>query len=1648
MSQNEPVATELVDVTQICTTFPTMLGIQIQRENIHNTLESILESEVELVSLEGQEGIGKTTILAQFARGHADRCISMFVSPSSRFVYDPSVQSSDLCNQMQWILRRQEIPTDAASDPSLYRQLVMELQRTARRSGKYIYFIVDGLEDLAKDSIDVRGLLELLPFGLQKFRFLFSGNAEQILKLAQRKLPFKGVTIPGFTLDESTRFFADVSTPSELTTEFFKACKGIPAHLAAMKRIIQSGVKPESLLEKPPESIRASFEIEWKAVQEENELQILSLALVSTERRKLSTKDIAGILDVEEFAVRASLCQLGFISLPADADTGVTFVSEAFRRFANARLQSYEDRVRSRVIDSLLRQPSSEDAMAYLPNYLEESGRLQELLKFLSPDYFAAMIGTSQSLAPVQIKAELGVKAALKLDRDEALLRFGLQEAVIAELDGCEISRSEVNARMALDDYDAALKLAQTAILKQDRLRLLVLIAKLQKEKGLTPEAELIEQIQKLYTEVEPTALGDNLLELASDLMYSLPDLGLQLLDRVPLSGRKGKSIDWALARISIDLSLRETNAGSFPGAAAEELRKKIKDPALRSFSSSIAFLMGDYSAADVLREIERLSSPADQLFLLQEWARNAPNPEDAGRVLEHGLLLSIRSTEYTPHATHLRKLATPLPHLRDDALRRSLIGKFDTLKATIEKLGPTEDYVRLQLKLTEAEAIHDPDAANTRLLELFYYLSGITDLETKTACIARVVAELDVFAETKSLADVKEVLQTAERDLNASVEKLLKSTANHDEVCKRAVQALAGHRADLAFNIIGRFNTQNRRDAGYSALFEEVLLQAPREIPYVLLGDKLDLFADTFQRDIALEDLLSKVWSFKNETIAEILPAVKPLISRISTIADLGLRYRANCSALSILAQGDPNECAAMAGRAANDLEETWQRMELGNGKIDAGFRISSTLASTRRALAIEYLNRADQLRRGSALDYNDQTSHKCIQLAIRAYAGLLPQKFNTQSDLDKLIAQIERILSDSARIALWTDLSLRCFQYDSVALGKQIVTERIKPGLETILKRSNEEWKTILVGCAPALYQSHKLSTLDLIARLEQNQRDDALGEIIYFIFRRIPPRDSYSNTSELSFPDLSYEDALDVCELLEGIDDDSEVYSIIRNLVDSITCKHRRKIFSTQQRADIAQKLAAICTRKFPNPRFIKHDGYKIVAGAQIAKLARTRPFPWGQLVAESRLLPNLADIGFVLTALAETCTDVDIQERAKLLREAKELADQIPSTIDRISRYEFIADVARDIDLVLCKQCIREALDSTKAVHRSRAKSTQRRLVDLAYGIDTALAGTLADSLDDDEARLEARDHLQLQEERKKIAEGVLDVAAEQLDAYRMSDNMWVLLGKLNANRVETLAVGRTRTFVEVASKMPLTHSFSTFSWVIENAVRRRAQAAEARTLMRGLFEASLVGCDLAHLLGGRAAGKLRDAIRFTPSRDDNRSFVIRSGDRENALAFLKDWIGQNVSKYLKICDPYFGPEDLEALQMVLASAPTVFVSVLTSKKHQDACPAGTTVEMYFQQYWRKISDQTPPRNDIWVIGTPSGDLPIHERWWLSYKNGLRMGTSYNSIGGKRESEISILSEAEAEVREAEVDEFISFKKREHNGQRLSISVFSI
>lgn len=111
--------------------FPDRPDAEVRRENLIATMDDIFKGDVQVLCVEGQRGIGKTTLLAQFARAHASRCVSTFLKPASRLAYSPESIRLTLGEQIGVLLRK-PIPSDELPDEGVFRSQLLML---SRRSG-------------------------------------------------------------------------------------------------------------------------------------------------------------------------------------------------------------------------------------------------------------------------------------------------------------------------------------------------------------------------------------------------------------------------------------------------------------------------------------------------------------------------------------------------------------------------------------------------------------------------------------------------------------------------------------------------------------------------------------------------------------------------------------------------------------------------------------------------------------------------------------------------------------------------------------------------------------------------------------------------------------------------------------------------------------------------------------------------------------------------------------------------------------------------------------------------------------------------------------------------------------------------------------------------------------------------------------------------------------------------------------------------------------------------------------------------------------------------------------------------------------------------------------------------------------------------
>jgi hypothetical protein len=272
---------------------------------------------------------------------------------------------------------------------------------------------------------------------------------------------------------------------------------------------------------------------------------------------------------------------------------------------------------------------------------------------------------------------------------------------------------------------------------------------------------------------------------------------------------------------------------------------------------------------------------------------------------------------------------------------------------------------------------------------------------------------------------------------------------------------------------------------------------------------------------------------------------------------------------------------------------------------------------------------------------------------------------------------------------------------------------------------------------------------------------------------------------------------------------------------------------------------------------------------------------------------------------------------------------------------------------------------------------------------------------------------------------------------------------MLWGSLNAGRIGNRPPEAMRDYLQAASSIPSSESYPIAAWTVANSISRFAHTDQAGRFLLPLFQSTVLASQIAARTANLSRRVLRRPVHSSWSEQGHgERVIIKAGQREEALRRVREWIEETAQEYLKICDPFFGPEDLEILQVILSVKPTLFVQILTSLKHHENLP--TPLDETYRNHWRtRLSDQDPPDTEIVIVGTKSKHvLPIHDRWWLTKGAGLRMGTSFHSLGVGRDSELSSLTSEDTLAFEREVDRYLTRSQRDHQGERMLYSAFTL
>lgn len=1626
---------------------PPHLSPEISRDAILNLMAEFFTSGITLVSLEGRADVGKTQLLKQFCRTRAGNSVSLFLQPQSWFLNDPGLFYAEVANQMCACLGVEPPQTTEELGEAAVRRLLLDIHRKYQKRKEPFFFVIDGLEDVIDHAAPlVSALIGILPLEFSTFRFLFSGDLRWLPSQFLASARHKSYPVPGFSLEETTRYFDGLSLSKQDIDELYRSLgNGTPGYLASARRLLENGMSTENLISQLHSVLPSPFQVEWSTVRNLAEKHIDALAIVAFDATPHTLIELAEILEIDRSQLEKGLALCSFLQIAQEGRGEVRFISASFRHFVAEQLNRQRSHTWTTLAAHFLRIRETERAVELLPEYLEKAGKTTELLAMLDASTFIQLAGTSDSFAPLVARSRLGFDTAIRLRRYADVFRFGMQSSIVSDVSPLETTKAEVLARLHLGEYKTAIDIAQSTVLKRHRLQLLASIARFQRERGLSAETSVLDGLTHLAEQITPVELGDDLLSTASDLMYARPDLAVRLVTHATKRRPDDRAVDWALVGMTATAARSSaTSNSSMTDEAATDIRNQIHNPEVRSLSSAISVLVKGTSSKDVLKQVKTFESAGDQIFFLRQWCRHTREPHLAAPIIDYAVYLCIRTTEYTPTARDYRDLATPLPKVADTTALSSLITAFDIQRAAARTVGPTQDYVKLQLLLAEAESTISQFRAGQRLAEIYYDIEQNQDIEVRSACLALIVSSMRELDPNNTFLDTKDVKDLCEAQFQEDVTKLLESTADHYAVTQPIITALALDRTDLAFDTVQKLNYQTRRDHARLDLVLHLVSRPIADIDLAQLESVLGKFADSELEDNAVAAVLRKL-SRSNKRAHEFAANHSALrfINRALDIKNPVTACRTISSALVLLAKAGSN--SSLANKLEGSLRNKWKSIDDNDMRHRVGYTVVTVLADHVHVLAEGFLREVandlvvpDDSSRGTLI--------QCVRLAIRAYSGLLPKRLESSQDLDRLTQIVESISSRLMRVRLWADLAIRFVRLERTDEGKRIVQSKLRPLLEALKSHTEYDWLEALVYAAPALYISNPLDTLDTLDKLPVHWHTRAYVHLSYYKLTGVPDGEPFRTGSQPY--QLNYDTCVEVLKISEHMVTDYTIYQNVASVVESATWKHNRSTFSQTQKNTLAEQIRLLAANKLPSVTGISHDGYRLLTEAQALKLIKSKRADWEPFLERARSITNVSDRVLVLTYLGQSLPSSLSEVRDSVITEARELAKSISSVRDRLSRMRFLASVTLEYDKSLARGLVQDAASSLKNKQEADDDGGDlREIVDLAYQLDPDLAAALASDLDNDEGRQEARKRIRFQKLKERLSEPrEITPDSGDVDGKQLAAVCWEMLGQLNAIRLTTRDVSASLSLLRQIRDASFDNSFPVLSFVIENAVSRRGHADEAKVYLRDVFEATLKTCEIAQAVVLRSAG--RSVSRPRPQKREGRT-LIAAGERQKAFDVIAEWVRLSVTDTLYICDPFFGPRDLEILQIVKENKPETSIVVVTSRKQQEQDGVASPYEEYYGTYWHKnFSEQSPPSTEVVVVGGASGDLPIHDRWLISGSTGLRLGTSLNGLGVGKDAELTYLSEIEVQERMEETRSYVERQKREHLGQKLSYTFFDI
>ena len=1360
----------------------------------------------------------------------------------------------------------------------------------------------------------------------------------------------------------------------------------------------------------------------------------LALAVLAFSRQPSNFAKLASTTSCDEAHLRNSLG--GFSFLEVERNSGViSFVSESHRRHAEKLLEPLRRRAIKLQIDAFRLNPTDAAAIRFLPTYLEQAGEGEALLQHLSPDHYLALLRHTNSTATLRQHAGIGVAEAITRNKLTDVLKYSFQKSIFKAIGQDQGQPDEVRALISLGQPDRALSIASQAVSVEARLALLATYAREVRKITGGVDSSVLTYIRELVSQIDLAELGERATEIASDLAFVDLDLAMSIIDEATRRDTTKRSRDIALARMTI--------AASLSGAADDrhieaEAKKKISDERLSLAIAKLVSVLAGATAREIIDQATEME-PRVRLVFLRSIVAYKPSREGVLDLVEYALESMVKDSTYRPKAADLADLARPLVFVRDNQERAlSIAKKMESQLGLIETGSATRDLVAFEMRLAQAEYRSSASAGIERLLNVYYDLSSLSNRESRAegfALMLRFINSMDKSGHIEKQHGIKAVVKS---ELTTVLGEILDQTADHFVVVKGALAAIVAFDPEHALSIARGLNTQDRRDQAFAHIAATLVGRRHSNENQKACNLAIDAIASISKRDEAVRALIGA--TARNSDKGSWLSFIESLALNI-TDACISMATELDLCDVKLI-EAIPIDFDRLQSRVVDRIPLLDSAFET----MGACFRSAYLYSQHDKDKAIRLYELGAEQRKLAAVPSVEAANllSASVRLVIRASDRIISNGLFSSDHMARTAALIDVIPCARTRSKLYAEFACRAWCTGKSDVCREIVRERINP-LLAYDDTCSPKVRPVLTTAFPAMYLSHSGIALTKIDLVPQPERDQVILRTIGVILRKLPPSDPVSRLEFQSFSSTQ-EDIRDVVNLLSLMLNDTFIYSAIELIAQAMSSEANTRRFTQQQRTALSAELDKIIRKKLPDGENIRHDGYKIISLAQSMRLGKAPDVQWDAVISSISHVPNASDRVYMKLDIA-SCLPAKLRDReVKLVTEVLDEIEAIPSAFDRAMRFELAARLASYELPELVQRALRSAMMVTSEIEdRDVAGRQVRDLIDIADRVRDGLGDELIELIDDDPARAAAKDEakkmIAISQTKRSMASGVDAVAASK--RRYVSEAAWGNFEALVNGRIVSRPVDRMLGVLQSASDLDVREMYPVLAWYIENVNQRFRTDRDASKQALPVFEAILLCSELAVSIFSNHGRRDRQTpvLAFDPP-----SLVVLPAGRESALEYLRQWLRVHGKDYVKICDPYFGPNDVGVLRIISAECPGISVKVVTGhQKHGDKDIADGKL---YRSAWARISDELPPETEILVVTKErDGTAPMHDRWILTPSAGLRVGTSWDSIGDGKVSELSQMDESSSASCEKTIDSFLN-RTRTLASDRLLYEIYTL